>query len=323
MPPATIASSDLPPYQLRPAALADLDVVAALIGACNELDYGEPVLPVERVRQVWQAPGFDLARDAWLAVDPAGRVVGYAHLLQSDPLGFDTAVYVDPALRTGEIETRLLAQLEAAARAAAAAPGAPKFVTRVSDQNPAGRRALERAGYQRWLTFQTMELVMDAPPAEPRWPPGLAVRRFVPGQDDQAAYQTDEEASRDKGYHAPLTFVQWAKRMDLYGERFDPALWFLAWDGAQLAGVVLSFHVPAMAAGWVDHLSVRHAWRRRGLGQALLSQALAAFYDRGVQRVRLNVDAESLTQAPRLYERAGMRTIREYDIYVKVSTAVG
>ncbi|MCC6188301.1 MAG: GNAT family N-acetyltransferase [Anaerolineales bacterium] len=318
-----MTASSLPPYRLRPAALADLDAVTVLIGACNGLDYDEPVVPVERVRQVWQAPGFDLARHAWLAVDPAGRVVGYAHLLQPDPHGFDTAVYVDPALRTGGIETRLLAQIEAAAWAAVAAPDIPRFVTRVSDQNPAGRRALEGAGYRRWLTFQTMELVMGAPPAEPRWPPGLAVRRFVPGQDDQAAYQTDEEAGRDKGYHAPLTFEQWAKRMDLYGERFDPALWFLAWDGAKLAGVVLSFYVPAMAAGWVDHLSVRHAWRRRGLGQALLLQALAAFYDRGVRQVRLSVDAESLTQAPRLYERVGMRTIREYDIYVKASTGVG
>jgi ribosomal protein S18 acetylase RimI-like enzyme len=162
-----------------------------------------------------------------------------------------------------------------------------------------------------------MQLVMDAPPAAPRWPPGLVGHPFRPGRDEQAAYAADEEASLDKDYHTPLTFEQWAVRMDLNGERFDPGLWFVAWDGPEAAGVSLSYHDAASGIGWIDHLGVRRPWRGRGLGQALLWQAFTAFYARGVRRVRLNVDTENRTQAQRVYERAGMRTLHEYHIYVK------
>jgi mycothiol synthase len=305
------------PYLLRPAAPTDLEAVAALMAVCNAADYDEPVVAIERVRQIWQTPAFDLARDAWLAADPSGGLMGYAHRAPAHPGSLDAAFYVDPSQRTGELETLLLAQIGMSVRASLAAHGPVELVARVSDNNSPGWHALERAGYRQMMTFAAMQRVLDTPPAEPRWPAGLVMRQFVPGQDDFATYLADEEASLDKGYHTSLTFEQWAVRMDLAGERCDPALWFLAWDGPEVAGVALSYHDAANDIGWIDHLGVRRPWRGRGLGQALLWQAFAAFHQRGVGRVRLNVDVENRTQAQRVYERAGMRTIREYHIYVK------
>lgn len=314
---------DLTLAAFRPADPTDLEAVRALIAACNAADYDEPNLPARTVQRVWQTPGFHLARDAWVAVDPDGHLFAYAHLIQNRPPSLDPAVYVEPSRRTGSVESLLLARLEARAQEEAAMAGGVDLATRVSDHNSAGWQTLERAGYRRALTFATMQLVMEAPPAEPRWPAGLAARTFRPGQDEQATYATDEEASRDKGYHSPLTFAQWAARLDLNGERFDPGLWFLAWDETELAGVALCYQDAASGIGWIDHLGVRRPWRGRGLGQALLWQAFAAFYARGTRRVRLNVDVENRTQAQRVYERAGMRTIREYHIYAKALRAAG
>jgi hypothetical protein len=48
---------------------------------------------------------------------------------------------------------------------------------------------------------------------------------------------------------------------------------------------------------------------------ALLLRSFAEFYQRGMHKVGLNVDAESLTGANRVYERAGMRTVNQYHIY--------
>ena len=70
--------------------------------------------------------------------------------------------------------------------------------------------------------------------------------------------------------------------------------------------------------GWVDHLGIRRPWRGRGLGMALLLRSFAEFYQRGMHKVGLNVDTESLTGANRLYDRAGMRTVNRYHIYKKV-----
>ena len=61
--------------------------------------------------------------------------------------------------------------------------------------------------------------------------------------------------------------------------------------------------------GFVNGLAVRPAWRRRGLGLALLRQAFTWFWERGERRVGLGVDTANPTDASRLYERAGMRAV--------------
>jgi mycothiol synthase len=62
-------------------------------------------------------------------------------------------------------------------------------------------------------------------------------------------------------------------------------------------------------------LGVRPAWRRRGLGEALLREAFHAMYGRGFTRIGLGVDAENVSGAVRLYERAGMRQVRRSDTW--------
>lgn len=100
---------------------------------------------------------------------------------------------------------------------------------------------------------------------------------------------------------------------------FDASLVFLAWDGGAVAGMIrCRLRGKGEAeSGWVDHLSVRRLWRGRGLGTALLLHAFATFYRRGASAVTLGVDAESLTGATRLYERAGMQGERPFDVYQK------
>ncbi len=69
--------------------------------------------------------------------------------------------------------------------------------------------------------------------------------------------------------------------------------------------------------GWVNELGVRRAWRNHGLGGCLLQQAFAAFYVNGKKGAGLGVDADSLTDALRLYEQAGMHSMRQFDQFEK------
>jgi ribosomal protein S18 acetylase RimI-like enzyme len=69
--------------------------------------------------------------------------------------------------------------------------------------------------------------------------------------------------------------------------------------------------------GWVNQLAVLRPWRRKGLGIALLLHSFAEFYRRGIVNVGLGVDAQNLTGATRLYERAGMHVALQHDTYEK------
>jgi ribosomal protein S18 acetylase RimI-like enzyme len=102
-------------------------------------------------------------------------------------------------------------------------------------------------------------------------------------------------------------------------ERFDPSLWFLACEGrsAEIAGVALNVYDSSTNSGWIDHLGVRAAWRKRGIAKALLLHTFGEFYRRDVRCIKLSVDSQSMTNAPRLYESVGMHTIQQYHIYKK------
>jgi ribosomal protein S18 acetylase RimI-like enzyme len=83
-------------------------------------------------------------------------------------------------------------------------------------------------------------------------------------------------------------------------------------DGDCVAGFALGrWHLPLdRSRGVVASLAVRPAWRHRGLGFALLQNALGEFHRRGCGSVELLVDGDSLTGALRLYERAGVDITR-------------
>ena len=67
----------------------------------------------------------------------------------------------------------------------------------------------------------------------------------------------------------------------------------------------------------MNSLAIRRQWRRRGIGLAFLYHAFGEFYRREIHNVYLGVDAQSLTGATRLYERAGMHVVRQYNTYEK------
>ena len=302
---------------IRPATIGDFDSVLSLIIAQNMAGYGEPMVSADTLREVWQSPGLDPAQDTWVAIAPGGAVVGYAELQHHSPALLGLSVYLEGKHRHRGVGAQLLRLAEARASSVSADGSAVVLISRISEPDQTGKQILEEAGYALSLSFLMMERALAGPLEPAQWAPGITVRSFVPGQDEEATYLADEEAAEDKGYHTALTFEEWAKRMSLNGADFDPRLWFLACSGDEIAGVALCFHSRASGAGWIDHLGVRRQWRNRGIGKGMLLHSFGEFRQRSIERARLSVDSKSLTNAPRLYERAGMRTIQKYHIYRK------
>ena len=99
-----------------------------------------------------------------------------------------------------------------------------------------------------------------------------------------------------------------------------PELWFLAFSGAEPAGIAMCNPSPGLPElGRVQVLGVRRPWRKRGVARALLLHAFAEFRSRGLTGAMLGVDAESLTGADRLYEQVGMHVAARFVVYEKAA----
>jgi ribosomal protein S18 acetylase RimI-like enzyme len=94
----------------------------------------------------------------------------------------------------------------------------------------------------------------------------------------------------------------------------NPRFWQVAWEGEQLAGMVLAriddqeFEKPGDRHGFTEHIYVRPGWRGRGLASALIARSLGVLKEQGVVEAELGVDAENESAAFRLYERIGYKT---------------
>jgi ribosomal protein S18 acetylase RimI-like enzyme len=177
--------------------------------------------------------------------------------------------------------------------------------------------ALERNGWVRDRVMWTMEIGLAATdlPA-PAWPAGITVRTADLEADAPQIHAAEADAFSDHYGYLPQSYERWLQfRTGLM--RPEPDLWFLAMDGGQIAGIALcsSERIGEPDLGWISTLGVRRGWRQRGLGLAILRHALRELAARGKPRAGLGVDSQSLTGATRLYEKAGMRVVREHHEY--------
>ena len=258
-------------------------------------------------------------KDAWVIVAPDGTLGGYGTLtLEAETGRIFADGYVHPAHYGRGIGTTLIELMER--RAAELVPTLPQGIPVILENNivassEAARSLLERHGYTMNRVYFRMHITLDEPPPPPTWPEGISVRVCDGSEEDiRRAYETIEEGFKDHWAHTPRSFEDWRSRM--VREEFDPTLWFIAWDGDEIAGATLC-RVREPGKGWIDQVAVLRPWRKRGLGEALLRHAFGAFYSRNVPRVGLGVDGQSLTGAQRLYQRVGMNITMHIGHYEK------
>jgi mycothiol synthase len=306
------ASSSLPPgYRLRRPNPSDVSAVADLKRAVEVARQGDSdVTPAEIVEE-WALPRLVPDQDCWLVETTSGGLVGYALVWMEDPPRLFVADQtVHPAHRGRGLSEALLGLCETRAAGAAGRPGddAPTNLGVWTHEDDTSRRALyERHGFRYARTFLRLAADLVESPAAPVWPPGIAARRFRRRRDEAAVHAADQEAFRDHWRPDSMDLDEWLafrfERPDL-----DLDLWWIAWDGEEVAGSLLAFETPL--GGYIDTLSVRRPWRGRGLGRALLLEAFAELRRRGLPRAYLGVDSENPTGAMSLYESVGMRPQR-------------
>jgi mycothiol synthase len=304
-------------FRVRAPEMDDLNAVVEMLLASDMDEWGEPDTSVEEIRSEWQAVSFNLETDAWVVVDSSGRIVGYASIRDRGHESIMSFAKVHPDFRGLGIATHLVELTEERARQhiPLAQPDARVTLsTHISHVNEDAGPLLVSRGYKYVRSTWAMAIEMENAPQEPRWPEGITLRPFIPGQNDRAVFEAVDEAFADHWGHTPGNFERW-KDYHLNREDLDPALWFLAYSGDEIAGASLCGYY--LGLGIVNTLGVRRPWRRTGLGMALLLHSFGEFYKRGNHKVVLGVDSQNLTGATRLYERAGMHIELQYDTYEK------
>jgi mycothiol synthase len=310
---------------LRRPRPEDAPEIAGLMNAVDIADMGTADSSTDDVIETWALPRFQIERDAWIVVGPDRKIVGYAWLWDRKPhVEIQADSYVLPELAASGLEEALLERIEErASEHRTAAPRTEEVLIRIfSSPNGAERiAALTSRGYSKARTFCRMIIDLTSAPAEPTWPAGVRPRTFARSRDEGAADLAIQESFADHFGYVLEPHQEWIDRRTSQAD-FDPELWTLAWDGADVAGAILAYaqeregHSPGLE-GWVRELGVRAAWRGRGIGRALLLHTFALFARRGITHIALGVDMANETGATQLYESVGMHVAFRHDLYEK------
>jgi len=309
-------------FVARPARPDEAVAVAALMNACDVADIGLSTNDPGDVERWWGEPGFDVSRDAWVVEAPDGSLAGYEQFeADGSAEGPRLDGYTHPAHLGRGIGSWLLDVAERRAVEDAAGRGheGPVSVFHGCWSGTGPSRFLRARGYAWTRCFLRMGIAFDGRPPAPVWPEGIRVAGLERGVDERAFYEALEEAFVDHWNWSHRSFEDWVTHKIDNEPDFDAALWFRAMDGDDVAGAVIARpRTPEEEdAAWVSDLAVRRPWRGRGIGQALLLHAFGALYEQGSRGVMLAVDGDSPTGATRLYERAGMRVVRQIDVFRK------
>jgi ribosomal protein S18 acetylase RimI-like enzyme len=304
-------------FQVRAPEKSDLERMHAVTQAYELAYYGENEFTLEDMETLWNSPTFDMAEQARLVYDPTGRLVAAAYFDQQAYIRYSFSLDILPGYEETSVRAHLMTLGEEwARRQMVKAPAEARTFLRIwvaANNRVANAWYREQPAFSEVRRFWEMQIELNAAPPTPLWPEGIVLRPFVAERDARAVFEADEEFFSDHWGHLPQDYPTWlhwtVERAD-----FDPALWIIACAGEKVAGISLC---KDGAKGWVDTLGVSRAWRGKGLGLALLHQSFGEFYRRGRLKVGLGVDAQSLTGATRLYERAGMHVAHESITYEK------
>ena len=263
--------------------------VAALLAAATAADGVEPLSEAAVLRLHHPGAGFVHLLD----YDDTGTLTGYGSL--DDRVERRTAEFaVHPAHRRRGVGGALLAALLDRVRG-------PLWVW-AHGEHPAAVRLAQRTGLVRRRELLQLRRALADSIAPRALPAGVALRAFVPGEDEAAVVAVNDRAF---AWHPEQR--RWdTSELVLREEQpwFDPKGLLLAVDPA---GRLLGFHwtkVHPNGLGEVYVLAVDPDAQGTGLGGALTVAGLAYLRERGVRQAMLYVESDN-TAARRTYHKLG------------------
>jgi GNAT superfamily N-acetyltransferase len=306
---------------------SDLPFMLAVINGCKAEDKIERSETLENITNNYNhLEHCDPTQDMLIA-EIEGRMIAYTRVTwntQEDGLTFyQTFGFLLPAWRRQGIGSTMLTWTEERLRQLACShekTGPRFFQAGAADTEKGTTAMLEKAGYQPVRYEFNMSRPINDPLPEAPMPPGLEVRPVKP-EHIRPIWDAMQEAFKDHwGFveEGEEIYQAWQGQSS-----FQPALFKVAWDGDQVAGMVLNFVDESENAeykrlrGYTEGISVRRPWRKKGLARSLIVQSIQMFKDMGMTETALGVDSQNLSGALRLYQGVGYHQTKQFTIYRK------
>jgi mycothiol synthase len=320
-------ASSLPGVAFRNLTMpGDLAAMNDIANASRAAEGDEWTTSYEQFRAYYEhLSNCDPATDVMVA-ERDGRMVGYGRASWREDL-HGLRLYEPTALAHPDEGRDLLDAITEAMEArcreiAGTHPLGPKLFESESVDHAEVRLSVLRArGYEPVRYFFVMVRPnLDALPNAPL-PDGLEIRDVEPDQL-RTIFDAEVEAMRDEWGSSVPTNADYQQFLadPVQG---DYSLWRVAWDGHQVAGMIRNYineeenERYRRKRGWVENISVRRPWRRRGLARALIGASIQRLRERGMAEGALGVDTENPSGALTLYESCGFSTVQREATYRK------
>jgi mycothiol synthase len=257
----------------------------------------------------------------WIVTVLNNQIVAYGHTLWNWQERDATEVYLQlgwvmPAFRGQGIGSALLSQLEQRCQEKAESLGHSQnleIAANASDSEIEARALLLQNDYFVAFTMLEMRLSSDTTLELPL--PIAAGYEIRPVQFEHhlAIWQCVGDAYDTRNIDNPR-FAEAIRKED-FKPYFsgDSTLWFVAWElqSERIAGQVLC-RLLENDTGEVYEVSIGAGHRLKGIAKTLLLRALHELRARGATTITLGTRQENATQAWRLYEQVGFRTVKTF-----------
>lgn len=278
--------------------------------AADGLDYAPD--PENLAVDYQNYPGLEPTRDVLFA-EIDGQIVAYAEGARQVRDGMTLYAIdgmVHPAWRRRGLGRAMLRHVESYHRDRARDhddPGGRELQLWVPDR-PAPRALLESEGYRVVRHgFRMRRAVAGDLPVQPL-PSGIEIRDVVE-QQHRAIFDATNEAFEDHWGHREPSEADFRRIYE--SPDLATSLWSVAWEGDQIVGSVQTYvwaeenRLLGVSRAWMERISIRRAWRGRGIAKALIVDNLRRLQRARIDEAMLDVDAQNPTGALQLYEALG------------------
>ncbi|MFV0252194.1 MAG: GNAT family N-acetyltransferase [Beutenbergiaceae bacterium] len=311
----------------RGLGLADVDRLFQLIHRIEAHDDPPYRTTAQEARERYEADWQGAAKNVLAGFDDDGELITFGAVSTPPGEAGTARIYleggVDPAFRRQGIGSAVLDwQLGRSSELIAALPrpSPARLVVHVEDDMPDSVHMLTERGFapRRFYTELRRDLSQPLPQANLARP--LDLIDWSPGLEEQVRLAHNVTFA-EHWVSEPQTAESWAQGRSFFVPEWSFIVLDRTTDRARVVGYLLSAKYeqdwPSLgwSEGYIDLLGVRPDWRGRGIGTALLSRAMRAYAEAGMEYASLGVDTDTPGQAFGLYSKLDFEPTRGSTMY--------
>ncbi|MFE9500789.1 GNAT family N-acetyltransferase [Streptomyces collinus] len=305
-------------FLTRAYGLEDAAAVAGLLNTISKAGGGDLELPAAAIANVVNAEVQDLTSDTRVITDTDGELLAVGLVRLPPDGGFRVSLTggVHPERRRLGIGRDLLAwQLSRAVERHAEVAPDRRWQAEVDAGVPdvSAIRMYERLGF----IVERFFFEMSASITTPQTASDIDGVRVVPYVADRQRelHAVQKAAFRGTWGYQERSFESWAA-MTVRSKTFVPDIARLAIADDEVVGYVLPY-IDAPQALYIGQVGTAPSWRRRGVASALLAEVMGVASRSGYIKAALETDADSLSGASGVYQKAGFDINHRIAVYRK------